>query len=454
MTIRRPPGSRGTAPRTLLGRPRAPRGRRAGPGTATVLAAYLAAAFLLLAVVYALRPHQGPALAAPTWDYQRESVALEGGGALNAYARWAVRATAGLTRGSIERQRDVHRLSPLDFLAGEAAAADLAAWRQRHRLPLEGATLALVAALAAWGTLRRRPGRLWLVALLTLLGLTVLITKPQTATSLAARAGTEVPNLLLRAAVTADPSGSVAGSGTAGGRAAGAARPAGGPGAATEAAQRTVAGRYWTAFVAEPLSRLQTGTTVLAAAPPTRKPGVLRSLRARVTTVGDWAVGRRGPERAVIATLALAYVLPFALALVALAMLASCAQALVWLLVLAGPLVAPLAVDPARRRAVLRWWLVPLAAALALLGASALAALVVIRVAELTHAADAYLGMLLAGSTVPLVAAALAVRRLLGRRLAGRRPPRPRALPARQDPTRPAGRSRRPEAVAVRGGAA
>jgi hypothetical protein len=193
---------------------------------------------------------------------------------------------------------------------------------------------------------------------------------------------------------------------------------------------------------------------VLAGAPPTRKPGVLRSLRARVTAVGDWAVGRRGPERAVIATLALAYVLPFALALVALAMLASCAQALVWLLVLAGPLVAPLAVDPARRRAVLRWWLVPLAAALALLGASALAALVVIRVAELTHAADAYLGMLLAGSTVPLVAAALAIRRLLGRRQSGRRPPRPRALPGRHDPSQPAGRSRRPKAVAVRGGAA
>jgi hypothetical protein len=418
--------------------PARPRGRRAGPGAATVLAAYLAAAFLLLAVVFALRPFQGPAPAAPTWDYQRETVALEGGGALNAYARWAVRATASLTRGSIERQRDVHRLSPLDFLAGQPAAAELAGWRQRHRLPLEGATLAAVAALAAWGTLRRRPGRLWLVALLALVGLTVLITRPQTATALAARAGTAVPNLLTRAAATADPSGSVAD----------AARPSG-PGvagtASAEAVQRTVAGRYWTAFVGEPLSRLQTGTTVLATAPPADKPGVLGSLRARVTAVGDWAVGRRGPERAVIATLALVYVLPFAVALVALAMLASCAQALVWLLALAGPLVAPLAVDPARRRAVLRWWLVPLAAALALLGASALSALIVIRVAELTHAADAYLGMLLAGSTVPLLAAALAVRRLLGRR-----PTRPRALPSRT-PTRPA---RRPKPVAVRGGAA
>jgi hypothetical protein len=404
------------------GRPPArPRGPRAAPGTARVLAAYLAAAFVLLAVVFALRPAQGPAPAAPAWDYQRETVALEGGGTLNAYARWAVRTTAAVTRGSIERQRDVHRLSPLDFLAGRSAADALAGWRERHRLPLEGATLAAVCALAAWGTLRRRPGRAWLAALLMVVGLTVLVTRPQTATSLAAQAGTAVPNLLTRAAATADPSGSVA---------------------AAEAVQRTVASRYWTAFVGEPLSRLQTGTTVLATAPPAGKPGVLGMLRARVTAVGDWAVGRRGPERAVIATLALAYVLPFALLLVALAALASCAQTLVWLLALAGPLVAPLAVDPRRRRAVLRWWLVPLAAALALLAGTALAALAVIRVAELTHAADAYLGMLLAGSTGPLLAAAVAIRHLR------HRPAHPRALPSARSPRQPA------KPAALRGGAA
>jgi hypothetical protein len=418
------------------GRPpaRRPAARRPSPGTARVLAAYLAAAFVLLAVVFTLRPHQGPAPAAPTWDYQHEQVELEGGGALNAYARRALGTTAFLTRGSIERQRDVHRLSPLDFLAGKAAARALAAWRERHRLPLEGATLAAVCALAAWGTLRRRPGRLWLVALLALVGLTLLVTRPQSATALAARAGTALPNLVQRAAATTDPSASVATTAAPG-------RPG------SEAVRRTVAGRYWTAFVGEPLSRLQTGTTVLATAPPEAKPGVLGSLRARVTAVGDWAIGRRGPERAVIATLALAYVLPFALALVALAMLASCAQALVWLLALAGPLVAPLAVDPRRRRAVLRWWLVPLAAALALLATTALAALAVIRIAELTHAADAYLGMLLAGSAAPLLAAALAIRHLLTRR---RRPAQPRALPSAPSPRHPT----RPSPAVARGGAA
>ena len=434
------------------GRPPArPSTPRPGPGPARVLAAYLAATFVLLAVVFALRPAQGPPPPAPAWDYQRETVALEGGGTLNAYARWAVRTTASVTRGSIERQRDVHRLSPLDHLAGQRAASALAGWRERHRLPLEGATLAAVCALAAWGTLRRRPGRVWLAALLMLVGLTLLVTRPQTATTLAAKAGTEVPNLLLRAAATADPSESVATAGSPG--ATGSGSPAGAVGgaapapSAAEVVQRTVATRYWTAFVGEPLSRLQTGTTVLATAPPAAKAGVLGALRARVTAVGDWAAGRRGPERAVIATLALAYVLPFALALVALAMLASCAQTLVWLLALAGPLVAPLAVDPRRRRAVLRWWLVPLAAALALLAGAALAALAVIRVAELTHAADAYLGMLLAGSTAPLLAAALAIRHLLRQR-----PPRPRALPSTRSPRQPAHRPSKP--VILRGGAA
>src|SRR4029453_3027338 len=111
----------------------------------------------------------------------------------------------------------------------------------------------------------------------------LLVTRPQSATALAARAGTALPNLVQRAAATTDPSTSVAtaaapgrrGSEAAQGTAAGAGTqarrpPAGVSGA--EGVQRTVAGRYWTAFVGEPLSRLQTGTTVLATAPPEAKP--------------------------------------------------------------------------------------------------------------------------------------------------------------------------------------
>jgi hypothetical protein len=170
---------------------------------------------------------------------------------------------------------------------------------------------------------------------------------------------------------------------------------------------------------------------VLATAPPTAKPGVLGYLRGRVTAVGDWAVGRHGPERAVIATLALVYVVPFALLLVALAMLAACAQAMVWLLCLTGLLVAPLAADPRRRRAVLRLWLLPLVASVGLLATAAFGALVVVRAAELTHAADAYLGMLLAGSTAPVLAAVLVVRHLARRRARRQGPSRPRVIVGR-----------------------
>jgi hypothetical protein len=130
------------------------------------------------------------------------------------------------------------------------------------------------------------------------------------------------------------------------------------------------------------------------------------------------------------------YVVPFALLLVALAMLAACAQAMVWLLCVTGPLVAPLAVDPRRRRAVLRLWLLPLAASVGLLACSAFGALAVVRAAELTHAADAYLGMLLAGSTAPVLAAVLLVRQVLRRRA------------QRQGP------ARRPKVIAARGGVA
>ena len=62
MSIRR------TRPPTRRVAPGGPRGRRAVPGTARVLAAYLAGAFLLLAVVFAVAPAQGPAPAAPAWD--------------------------------------------------------------------------------------------------------------------------------------------------------------------------------------------------------------------------------------------------------------------------------------------------------------------------------------------------------------------------------------------------
>jgi hypothetical protein len=384
--------------------PARPAGRPRHPLWA-VLAAYLGGTFVLLAIVFLALPQHASTLPAPgarTWDYQLETVALQGRGLLNAYARGAVRTTAWLARSSIERQRDVHRLNLLEYLAGEPAARALAHWVDAQRLALQGATIALLVGLAAYGILRRPARRQWLVAVLMLLAVTAVATRPVTSTRLAGQAGVAVPNLVLRAAVRGDAGRELHGG--------------------SQQVQQALASRYWTAFVAEPLSRLQTGSSVLSSAPPTGKAGVVAYLRGRVRAVNEWAIGRHGVERSVISTLAVVYVLPFALALCALAMLATCAQALLFLLCLAAPVALALLAEPRWRRPVLRYWLLPLGVAVALLAGAALTSFLVVRVAELLHASDEYLGLLLAGSAWPVLAIVLLARRWRRRRRGARRP--------------------------------
>jgi hypothetical protein len=193
-----------------------------------------------------------------------------------------------------------------------------------------------------------------------------------------------------------------------------------GPAAEAEPTQRRLLTRYWKSYVAYPLSRMQTGTSVLADAPPGKKAGVLANLRKNVSAVNDWAVGRRGPERAFIATSALGYVLPFAVGLGALAMVAACAQTLLFLLCLGGLFAWPLAIAGRRqRRALVRFWLAPLLGSVAVLAGASLASFVVVRAAETLHASDEYVGLLLAGSTWPALAALLIGRWLTHRRRQG-----------------------------------
>ena len=169
--------------------------------------------------------------------------------------------------------------------------------------------------------------------------------------------------------------------------------------------------------MAHPLSRMQTGTGVLADAPPAGKANVLESLRKNVSAVNDWAVGRRGPERAFIATSALGYVVPFAVGLGALAMIAACAQTLLFLLCLGGVFALPLAFAGRRyRRALVRFLLAPLVGSVAVLAAASLLSFVLVRAAETLHASDEYVGLLLAGSTWPALAAFLLGRWLTRRR--------------------------------------
>jgi hypothetical protein len=171
-----------------------------------------------------------------------------------------------------------------------------------------------------------------------------------------------------------------------------------------EKAHKRLATHYWNSYVANPLSRVQTGSAVLAGADPSRKRSVLAQLGQNVSGVHDWAIGRHGPERAFIATSAIGYVLPFAVALGVLAMLAACAQTLLFLLCLAGLFLLPFAVQgPRRRGQLIRWWLLPLLATVLMLALTSLLSLTVMRVATALHSSDEYLGVLLAGSTWPIV---------------------------------------------------
>jgi hypothetical protein len=400
-------GSRvGLADRATRILPAEPRYR--GPvGFRTLVFRYLAVAFVLLAVVVIANPRQPDSAAGAAtrpWDYQREQVQVEGRGLLNAYARVAVGATAWLARASIERQRDVLRLSLFDFLVGGGTADAVRRFRLSNGDGLEAATKLAVVGLVLYGALVRPARRNCAVAVLLLLAATLAITRPHTTVDAAAGPGVVVPNAMLGVVERVAPGG------------AGAAKPS----------QQRLMTRYWNSFVAHPLSRVQTGTPVLASAPPGKKPGVLAGLRKNVSAVNDWAVGRHGPERAFIATSALGYVLPFAIALGLLAMVAACAQTMLFVLCLAGLFVLPFAVAGRRQRgALIRYWLLPLLASIAVLALTSALSFAVMRSAEAVHAADEYVGVLLAGSTVPVLVAVLIGRRVARRGRDGRPGPAP-----------------------------
>ena len=376
----------------------------------TLLFRYLAAAFVLLAAVVIANPHPDAAGPAGTpWDYQHEQVDIEGRGLLNAYARVTVGATAWLAKASIERQRDLFRLNLFDFLVGSGTAEAVGRFRAANGPALEAATKAAILGLVLYGVLLRPARRNCAIAVLLLLVATVVVTRPYGTVDAAARPGVQIPNAMLGVVEQVAP-----GDG------------AGGAASAVGPTQRRLLTRYWTSFVAHPLSRMQTGTPVLASAPPGKKAGVLAGLRKSVSAVNDWTVGRHGPERAFIATSALGYVLPFAVVLGMLAMVAACAQTMLFVLCLAGLFALPFAVAGRRQRgALIRYWLLPLLAAVAVLALASALSFAVMRTADAVHAADEYVGVLLAGSTLPVLAALLMGRRVVRRWRDGRPAPTP-----------------------------
>jgi len=377
----------------------------------TLVFRYLVAAFVLLAMVVILNPQQ-PNAAAPgsaPWDYQHEQVKVEGRGLLNGYSRAMVGATAWLTKASIERQRDLFRINLFDFLVGSGTARAVGDFRAANAQGLEAATKVAVLGLVLYGALLRPARRICVVAVLLLLVLTVALTRPYGMVEAAARPSVQIPNLMLGVVEHLAPDGGVRGDASTAGP-----------------TQRRLLTQYWNSFVANPLSRIQTGTPVLVSAPPGKKLGILAGLRKNVSAVNDWALGHHGPERAFIATSALGYVLPFAIVLGMLAMVAACAQTMLFVLCLAGLFALPFAAAGRRQRgALIRYWLLPLLAAAGVLALASVLSFAVMRTADAVHALDEYVGVLLAGSTVPVLVAVLLGRRFARRWRNGRPGPSP-----------------------------
>jgi hypothetical protein len=392
--------------------------RTARAAAGSLLTRYLAAVLVLLAGVMLLAPAPRDLPAPAVWDYQHEQVDVSGGGLLNGYATTLIGATAATARTAVERQRDLHRFSLLEATAGPPAARGVTTLADRGRLALEGATVAALIALVGYGVFGNPRRRVWMAAIGLLLGGTLLVTHPAAVLRAAAVPGEAVETASVRALTLTDP--------TRAPRA-----------VSTAAAQQEIASEYWAQFVGGPLARMTTGSRTLADAPAAEKPAVLAFLAERISAVNDWAVGERGAERAVIATLALAYALPFALATWALSMLATAAQTLLVLLLLAGLAAIPAAVEPTWRARVKRLWLIPLAGSCGALAAASLLGLGTLRLATVIHGGDEYLGMLLGGAILPVAALALTTRYLV-RRWRSRRtrkPPTPKprrgAKPAR-----------------------
>src|SRR5215218_3225752 len=174
----------------------------------TLLFRYLAVGFILLATVVVANPGAPTPGADPDpWDYQREQVDVQGRGALNAYARTTVRATAWLAKSSIERQRDMLRLSLFDVLAGAGAAESLGGFTATNAQPLEAATKAALLGLIAWGVVRRPAWRPLTVAALLLVVATVVVTRPYSTVEAAAGPGVFVPNAMLGMVTRIAPDG-------------------------------------------------------------------------------------------------------------------------------------------------------------------------------------------------------------------------------------------------------
>jgi hypothetical protein len=375
----------------------APRARLfARRGRGSVLRGYLAGVFLLLMLVLALTP-PAPAAERPgrAPAHRVEPIAVRGGG-LNAVTRWSMQGAAWSTAQAVDRQGDLLAPNPLISRLLRPVARHLGAWREANTTYLLTVVLTAIAVLALGGALTRPFQPRWLVTLGLVLIWTIAAAYPRAVLHAASLPGEATTRLVVAVAGPTTPGGTD-----------------------SSVEQAKLGEQYWTAFVTQPHSRVQTGTAVLAQAPPEQRAGLLDTLARKVASIAGRVNGDHAAERAVTGVLAFASAVAFAAAVTVCSALGWLAQSLLFTLCLAGLGLFPVLVGDARARRLLpRWWLLPTLGAVGLTAAGTLGSILTSKAAVALAGTGEAVGRLFTGSIFALLLVLLALH--LARRLARR----------------------------------
>jgi hypothetical protein len=379
---------------------------------------YLLATGAVLTFILLVVPPSPSEQPDPTVAHRLEQIRVDGRGPLTSLGRVTLHASAWLAAVTVDRQRALLDPTPLASRVGQPLTAVLHTWHDPANQPVQIVALVLVMALAAATALARQGRRSFAVALVGMLLAAVAVTRPATVLAVAGFPGHVAAGFALRVVGTPAPSPLL-----------GAPSLQVDPGLVD--AQRQLGDAWWTAFVTANVSRADTATPILTQAPPAKRSGLLDHLQRTLIGGRDGSAG--GLQRVVVGVSALVSTGVFAAFASALAALAWISQTLLFVLVLAALVLAPLACDPRWWRILGRYWLAPMAAVLVLLFASALGTWLVTSAAVTFAGAGEWLLSLLSGSTVAIAAVWvvwLRARRLLAGLLHARVAPARQANPA------------------------
>jgi hypothetical protein len=384
-----------------------------------VLRGYLAGTFVLLALVLLLAPAPQPSEQAGRAPAHRVEVVQVDGSGLNTLVRLGLRGAAWSTAHAIDRQHALLAPSPLTSRVLAPLASQWSVWREAQARPLMLLVIAAVGMLALHGMLTQPTHRGWLLVIALLVTWSMAACYPRHLLHVAELPGQATSRLAV--ALVGPTVGPTVG--TTVGTTVDPDQPGGD---APAAAQRQLGDRWWRAYVTDPLSRAQTGSTILTQVPPEQRAGLFASLRQHVRAVRERALGRDSGERALIGLLSLASALVFAALVTVWSMAAWTAQSLLLLLVLAMVLLFPLLVGRRQVWRLLPWfWLAPALGALGLTALGTLGSVLAAQVAVwLANAGDGLLR--LAGGpifalAVVLLAVCWPLRRARRARQAARR---------------------------------